>query len=255
LGASRMHRSLWTVALAAVLILGGDRNSWARQLPSAQGATPAESTTARAPLVTWSAGATFTSAFVWRGLVLADAPSVQPSASITIGGFTATSWVNLSAHGPLQGWSEHDLVVDYTHETGPWTLSVGYTNYYFPKTESGRFFTHEFYGIAALAIPLNPSVKVYHDVTLGRGTYVSAGVSQTLPLGSSKWSATPAVTLGYNNHQWVAGSGWSDLNLGLTLARPAGSHLDIAGSFNYSKSFHPEWFPSRAYVGVTVAVR
>ena len=103
-------------------------------------------------------------------------------------------------------------------------------------------------------LALNPFVRVYHDVKLGDGTYVGVGVSQAFPLGGSKWSATPAVTLGYNNHQWVAGSGWSDLSLGVTLALPPGTHLDVAGSFNYSKSLHAEWFPSRAYVGVTVTV-
>jgi hypothetical protein len=190
---------------------------------------------------------------MWRGFVLADAPCVQPTAGVKIGNFTATSWVNLIASGSSQGWSEHDLILDYTQEAGVWTLSAGYTNYYFRTVETGRV-SHEFYAGAAFGGPLSPFVRVYHDVQEGRGTYVSTGVSQAFPIGASKWSATPAVTLGYNNHQWVTGSGWSDLNLGITLALPPGSHVDVAGSFNYSKSLKAEWFPSRAYFGLTVTV-
>ena len=250
-----MHGCLWAVALATVVALGGGQTAWAQLAatqPPAQGAPSTQATSAE-PTVTWSAGATFTSIFVWRGFVVADAPSVQPSASMKIGNITATSWVNLIANGASRGWSEHDLIIDYTREAGAWTLSAGYTCYYFPTAETGRV-SHEFYAGAAFSAPLNPSIRVYRDVTVGDGTYVSSGVSQALPLGDSKWSATPAVTLGYNNHLYVTGSGWSDLNLGVTLARPAGSHVDVAGSFNYSQSLHTEWFPSRAYFGVTVTV-
>ncbi|MCX6537695.1 MAG: hypothetical protein NT151_01980 [Acidobacteria bacterium] len=184
---------------------------------------------------------------------MADAPSAQPTAWMTIGNITATSWVNLIANGASQGWSEHDLTIDYTREAGAWELSAGYTCYYFPTVQTGRV-SHEFYVGAAFSGPLNPLVTVYHDIKVGDGTYVSTGVSQAFPLGASKWSATPAVTLGYNNHQWVVGSGWSDLNLGVTLALPPGSHVEVAGSFNYSKSLRTEWFPSRAYFGLTVTV-
>ena len=253
-----MHRDLLVVALTTVMILGAGQAAWtqptgtAAQLPApAPTSTPA---TDAEPAVTWSAGATLASAFVWRGFVVADAPCVQPTASVKIGNVTATSWVNVIASGTSRGWSEHDFIIDYTREAGAWTLSLGYTNYYFATAEPGSSFTHEFYAGATLSVPLNPFVRVYHDVKLGDGTYVGVGVSQAFPLGGSKWSAAPTVTLGYNNHQWVAGSGWSDLNLGVTLALPPGGHLNVAGSFNYSQSLRTEWFPSRAYFGLTVTV-
>jgi len=203
--------------------------------------------------VTWGAGATLTSAFVWRGFVLENSPCVQPSVSVSFAHFTASSWVNLITHGASQVWSEHDLGISYARDVDDWEFSAGYTQYYFPTVHDAHM-SHEFYVGAAYSGPLNPFVKVFHDVKVGDGTYVSTGVSQELPLGKSKWSVTPAVTLGYNNHQWVAGSGWSDLNLGVAVSLPPGNHVDVTGSINYSKSLRSEWFPSRAYVSLTVAV-
>jgi hypothetical protein len=251
-----MPRHPWVVALAIVMVLGAEQTAWTRpaaaaQLPASE--PPSAQAPGPGPTVTWSAGTSVVSAFVWRGFVVADAPCVQPTAGIRIGNITATSWVNLIANGESQGWSEHDLIIDYTRAAGAWKLSAGYTNYYFPTAETGSVM-HEFYVGAAYSGPTNPSVRVYQDVKVGDGTYVSVGVSQAFPLGASKWTATPAATLGYNNHQFVAGSGWSDLNLGVTVAVPASSHVDVAGSVNYSKSLRTEWFPSRAYVGLTVTV-
>lgn len=251
-----VHRLVCAYVFAAVMLVGGAQTAWSqpaatsRQAPPEQAATQA---TDAGSTVTWMAGAAFASQFIWRGFVLADAPCVQPTASVSLGGVTVTSWANLITTGTSQGWSEHDLFVDYTREAGAWQFSAGYINYYFP-TEHDAHFSHEFYASVGYSGPLNPSVGVFYDVLAGDGTYVSAGISQTFPLGKSRWTATPAATLGYNDHQWVDGSGWSDLNLGVTLALPPGSHVDVEGSFNYSKSLHAEWFPSRAYVSVSLTV-
>ena len=202
---------------------------------------------------TWTGGVAQASAYVWRGFVIEDRPCIQPTASVQVGHLTVTSWFNLIADAGAKIWSEHDLTVDYSRSFGDWKLSAGYTNYFFPSADSERV-SHEFYAGAAWSGPLNPSVRVYQDVTHGNGTYVSLGVSQTIELGSSKISATPAVALSYNNHQWVAESGWSDLNLGVTIAYPLSERVDLSGAFNYSKSLRTAWFPSRAYATLTVSL-
>jgi hypothetical protein len=107
---------------------------------------------------------------------------------------------------------------------------------------------------AAWSGPLSPTLRVYADVHEGSGTYVSAGVSHTLTIGSV--AMTPSATLGYNHQQWVAGSGLSDLLLGVQLALPSVSrHLSIAPFVTYSKSLHEDWFPSKAFAGATISVQ
>jgi hypothetical protein len=249
------HRACGCV-FAAIVMLGVASAAWSQPYTGAQSPPPdlvSAQEPVPAPKVTWNAGAAFTSLYVWRGFVVADTPCVQPMASVSIGSLTATSWVNLIINGSSQGWSEHNLIIDYTGEAGPWLFSAGYTNFYFP-TQHNAHASNEFYAGAGYSGPLNVLVRIYHDIQRGDGTYLSAGVSRTVSRGASRWSVTPAVTLGYNHHQWVEGSGWSDLNVSVTLSLPLGSHADVAGALNHSRSLHADWFPSRTYASMTVTL-
>lgn len=255
-----MRHLAWTAPLAILVTVGAAQPSLAQSGPApastavTQVSPPADEPASRAPFVGWSASATFVSVYMWRGFVVADAPNLQPTASATFGDLTVTSWVNVITAGSTTGWSEHDLTVDYTRGSGAWKMSAGYANDFFPTRTEGRV-SNEFYGGLAWSGVLSPMLKVYQDVSVGNGTYVSAGVSQVFPLAHSGISLSPAVTIGYNHHQWVTGSGWSDLNVGLTVSLPINAHTDVSASFNYSKSFQPDWFPSRGYSGITIAVR
>jgi len=216
-------------------------------------ASPVPDAAAADPVVEWGASIPFVSAYVWRGFVVADAACFQPTASVAVRGLTITTWFNVIAGSDDAGWSEHDLIVDYTLPVGGWTVSAGYTNYYFPTITDGKV-SNEFYGGVGWSGLLSPTVTIYQDVSVGAGTYLSAGVSQSFPVSKSGITIAPAATIGYNHHQWVAGTGWSDLNVGVTVTLPAGKHVDIAASFNYSKSLQPDWFPSRGYSGITFVV-
>ena len=253
-----MKHPTWISVLAALAIASAAQPVLAQPAPGPVGAptaapSSAPEAAAPAPVVGWGASIPFVSAYVWRGFVVTDAACFQPTAFVSARGLTITTWFNVIASSDDAGWSEHDLVIDYTKPVGAWKLSAGYTNYYFPTVTDGHI-SNEFYGGVGWSGLLSPTLKVYQDVSVGNGTYVSAGVSQSVALGTSKLTMTPAMTLGYNNHHWVSESGWSDLNLGVTLTLPAGTHMDIAASFNYSKSFQPGWFPSRGYAGITFVV-
>jgi len=209
--------------------------------------------TARVPL-TAGASVSAVSAYVWRGFTLVDEPSYQPTAWAAMGNLTVSSWFSLSAPAEAQGSvDEHDLSIDYTRSVGAVRLSVGYINYFFPTAETGRF-SDEFYAGIARPGLLNPFVKVFADVHQGSGTYVSGGVSHSVAVASV--SLTPTLALGYNHQQWVEGSGFSDLNVGVQAAWTSpGGRLAVAPFVNYSRSFNAEWFPSKAYGGVTVTVK
>jgi hypothetical protein len=244
-----MRRQRWICVITIVGILLAGRVASAQ--PTAPSSPPDPPPTA--PAVSWTAGALLTSAYVWRGFVIADAASLQPTASVTVGPFTASSWVNYTFSGEGKGFTEHDLTLDYTKVFGTLSVSVGYINYYFPKLDTDTM-SHEFYAGVKASGPLSPFVRIYHDVKVGDGTYVNLGVSHEVAVGTTGWTATPAVALGYNRHQWVVGSGWSDLNVGVTVAAPPRRHMAVTGSVNYSHSLNKDWSPNKLFAGLNIAI-
>jgi len=236
-----------TVIVAVMSLVFGAGGSAAAQSASAEGQA------ASPPAVSVGASTTVVSAYVWRGWVVADEICMQPSAWIKARGLTISAWGNVWPHNEGDSFTEHDLTVDYTRAAGRWQLSAGYINYFFSSLDSGRW-SNELYVGAAIPGPLNPSLRVYQDVHQGSGTYVSFGVSHGATVGSKGLSITPSAVLGYNNNQWVDGSGWSDVSVGAVVAFPLNGHVDASASMNYSRSLNKDWFPSKAWGGVTVSV-
>ena len=112
--------------------------------------------------VTGGANFDLMSHYVWRGFVLTDSFSFQPTVWGKVGDLMVSSWSSWAEGqdgGPLM---EHDLTVDYTKAVGKVTYSVGYINYLFPAVDEGSV-SNEIYGGTAFAVPLNPTVKVYFD--------------------------------------------------------------------------------------------
>jgi hypothetical protein len=194
--------------------------------------------------------------YMWRGFLLTDAFSFQPTVWGKVGDFTMSSW---STWADADGGPafEHDFTVDYTKAVHPkLNLSVGYINYFFPAVDSGRH-SDEFYVVTAFVAPLNPTVKVYFDVHEGEGTYFNFGVSHPLPIGSKGVSLTPSFAIGYNHQQWIDASTWNDANFGLKLTVPVSPHLSIAPAMYYSKGLTADYddiIPDKFYGGLTIAV-
>ena len=42
--------------------------------------------------------------------------------------------------------------------------------------------------------------------------------------------------------------------MGAVVAFPVNGHVDASASMNYSRSLNKDWFPSKAWGGVTVSV-
>lgn len=197
-----------------------------------------------------------TSAYVWRGFVPSDTPSVQPAPWIKLGPVTITSWANLASRGSVgTPVTEHDATIDYTEHRGAFALSVGYTNYYFPDATSDRV-SHEFYAGVAHDSYFSPSVRVYRDVSVGRGTYASVSIAHSYEISHNRWTLTPNVTVGYNHHQWTDQSTWSDLAIGLKATLPtASSRVTLSPFVTYSHSLARDLFPSRLYGGILVSAK
>ncbi|MFI3269090.1 MAG: hypothetical protein SNJ09_02495 [Rikenellaceae bacterium] len=79
-------------------------------------------------------GVDIVSASIWRGTVCGG-PSLQPGATVSVGGFSATAWA--SQEIAASGQAEAEL--DFTFAYGIGGFSVAYTNYWW--TPSTPYFT------------------------------------------------------------------------------------------------------------------
>lgn len=265
-GQVRMMRVIVVVTATVATMAAGVRGAHAQGTQAAS----AESSSAQAPAsqpapetlaealrrvkITAGTDLVATSAYIWRGFVPTDAFSLQPTSWIRVGGLTISSWANVAgrrAGGPL---TEHDVIVDYSASVGRLTLSAGWINYVFPPAETGRH-SDEVYAGVAHASYLNPAVRVYQDVHAGSGTYLNAGVAHEYPMGHGI-AVTPSASIGYNHHQWIDRSTFSDATVGVKVKMPTGlKHLSVAPFVNYSRTLARELFPSRIYGGLGISVQ
>jgi hypothetical protein len=199
------------------------------------------------------------SKYLWRGFVLADAVSMQPTYWVKFADtLTVSSWMNVAREqleGPL---TEHDLTVDYTKAISPkFSVSAGWINYVFPGLDSGSV-TNEIYGGLSHASYFNPAVKVFVDFHEGEGTYVNFSASHTYALGSQGFAATPSFGLGYNHRQWIDDSTWSDANFGVKLTVPTPiKRVFLTPAIYYSKALNKDLgaFDDHFYGGIGIVTK
>lgn len=264
---SRQDRiRLLAAAALLVLVAGAARAQGTTPPPQSPGtptqtspAAPGEPAGTPEPEWRWrflSVGGDFyeTSAYVWRGWVLHEGACLQPELWVSIGDFTVTSWINLRHDGMGDNrLNERDLTVDYSRDVGRLTLSAGWTNYRFFGLGSGH--SNEFYVGARADVLLQPGIHVYHDVEQGAGSYLSLSTGHEWPI-VRRITGVAQVALGYNHHQYMTASGFSDLALTLKLSVPAPSARAILQpTLAYSHSLMPETFPSRVFGGLSVAFK
>jgi hypothetical protein len=199
-----------------------------------------------------SADVSAVSAYVWRGQVLNDEAVMQPSATITKGGFSLNTWGNLnltdSATGDSAEFSEVDLTVSYSRSVGPATLSGGLIEYLFPNqtlvnadgTSEGYPGTREVYLAAALpALPVVPSLALYYDFEEADSFYALASLgygaklAETLNLGLY-------TSLGYGASDYnafyfgVDDDALNDANFGVSLTWSPCDRLSLTPGYQYT---------------------
>jgi hypothetical protein len=242
----------------AVAMAKTEKVDEAATAPDAQPTAPP--TPAPVPMTVSSGGQIdVMSKYLWRGFVLADAVSMQPTYWVKFGSsLTVSSWMNVAREqleGPL---TEHDLTVDYSRALGPkFSMSVGWINYVFPGLDSGSV-TNEFYGGLSHSSYLNPTVKVYVDFHEGKGTYFNFSASHTYAFGSQGFAATPSFGLGYNDKQWIDEATWSDANFGVKLTVPTPiKRLFVTPAIYYSKALNKDLgvFDDHFYGGVGIVTK
>jgi uncharacterized protein (TIGR02001 family) len=83
------------------------------------------------------------SRYIWRGLELGDAPSIQPALSLSWGGFELGTWGSYSVSSNGFAVDETDFWMSYTHSfKGGVSITAIANDYYFPEAGTGFFNFH-----------------------------------------------------------------------------------------------------------------
>ncbi len=184
------------------------------------------------PTVEVEVTADFFSKYVWRGQNLVDDWVLQPGASASYKGLTASIWGNLELTDETDHegeFTEIDYTLDYSAAVpGVEALgfSVGVIYYDFPNTDVAG--TTELYWGLSLDVPASPCVTVYHDIDEVDGTYASLSVGHSVenvfeiapdvPVGLEAGASIGWGSSDYNEGYWSTdGSGLNDLVLSIAL--------------------------------------
>jgi len=140
----------------------------------------------------FSASGDLVSTYVFRGGMLADAPSIQPSVDIGVGSFGFNVWGSfaVSDRDVTKAADELDFTPTYSMEMAAFDLTLGYIYYLTLDNTDGS--TSEIMADVSLkAAPL--AFTFYYDIDLVKDFYASASYELSLPM------FTFGATAGYHN--------------------------------------------------------
>lgn len=201
-----------------------------------------------------SSEVTVVSSYLWRGTVVNDSPSLQPSLTAAWGGLSVNLWSNVS-RSPLhnQAWTESDITLEYSHSLGRWTLTGGLTDYEFvdtPAAEGNR--TREIYAGLSLDVPLQPTFRAYRDIGIGNGNYYSAAVTQPFRIAGLRGES--GLLAGLNQHQFQSQTAISNVEWTTSLDAITRDRVVIT-PFLTVVAGHRTLFGRHAVFGMRVAQR
>lgn len=185
-------------------------------------AAPAAAQESESPW-SFSVDTTFASQYLWRGFVLNDSPSMQPSVTAGYKGFSVNWWSNNSYRVPYgQAMTESDFTFGYSHSFDKLGVSAGYIYYTFPDlTEDQGNRTHEIYFGASYDTLLSPSFTYYRDVDLGDGNYFYGSIGHSVDMGKGV-ALNLGTGLGVNNKQWIDATKVSNWDINVSMDIPWG---------------------------------
>ena len=147
------------------------------------------------------------SAFVWRGLVLSDEPSLHPSASARLGGLSLNVWGHWGITDAAGDDDKRiDTTLDYTYETGRQSVSIGATGYtYYGNENHARSLkdTAEVFAGYGLDLPLLPLLTVHYDFVEHDGFYGSLALSESVRLRIRDLVLDIGVAVGAGDEDYI----------------------------------------------------
>jgi hypothetical protein len=161
------------------------------------------------------------SRYVWRGLAWSEGPVLQPSAWVSLAGFTLTSWANFAfreGDAPA-GFNELDFTLDYSRDVFNLTVNPSFSVYLYPNQADAPP-TGEL--ALALSYPVGPvSLFTDHSVDLiaTPGAYFGdAGLSYETEF-------IPNLTAEASAYAGWGSAVFNDANIGVNRAA-----LNVAGT-------------------------
>jgi len=166
------------------------------------------------------------SRYIWQGFDLNPYrnPALQPSLDFSLNdtGLKLRLWSSLS----FENKEVHEMraALSYTASlTDRFSMEGGvihYGWYFTPDFRFGDDTSHEIYLAGSFTWSgMESGLTAFYDFTNGDGYYLRAEAAYSHQV-TARWSARFQASLGYNGGQWLAegvDSGFSDLNLGITL--------------------------------------
>jgi len=183
------------------------------------------------------------SRYVWRGLALNDGPVLQPSAWVSLAGFTVTPWANFAFRedGAPAGFNELDVTLDYSRDVSDLTVTPSFSAYLYPNQADAPP-TGEL--ALALSYPVGPvCICTDHSVDLiaTPGAYFGdAGLSYEADL-------TPSLTVEASASVGWGSARFNEANLDVNRAA-----LNVAGA-DLALTWCPRWlFYLRPHAALSV---
>ncbi len=145
--------------------------------------------------------------YVWRGQKLSNSWIVQPSVSITYGGFGTNIWSNYDSdraevssdtrHGEF---TETDITLKYSYAIDKWSFVAGYIYYALEGVND----TQELYLSAGYDTLLKPTLTLYYDFDEGNGAFIVASISHSFEV-SNGIALNLGASASYNINNKVMG--------------------------------------------------
>lgn len=162
---------------------------------------------AKAPLVTGSATLEVYSKYLWRGINSNNEAILWPTVTVARGPWSAYVFgsmelTNTNTYGPTEKpagkFTEYDLNLTYASKCGKLPVSLGFTQYNYPRTGNHR--TGEAFATVCSPVEYCPTLSVYYDVERAHGLY--AAISGSHEIGKVVGVAVNGVaSLGYANKE------------------------------------------------------
>lgn len=185
------------------------------------------------------------SQYIWRGMVLTNGPVFQTSTTGQYRGAHLNIFTNNdldSANRRRGKFSEVDYDFGYDYTVERTTVSAGLIHYTFPNTEIDS--TTELYAVAALNMPLHPSVKLFSDAGVINGSYASFDIAHSIAMPklhpAMPWSTEftagfGAATKGFNRGYFgVERAGLVDFHPAIALPIALGPRFRLTPRAGYS---------------------
>lgn len=210
-------------------------------------------------IYSFSGDSAWVSKYIWRGQRLTNDISLQPSATVGVGGFSFNVWGTMDLTAVNEGdslklaesgvpgavglkgrFTEVDYTFSYSHslDDSPISLDTGAILYTFPGREASLAATTEIYGSVSVDSAFSPSATIYIDVDESSRGGGNTGMYFLMSAGHSIESTNPIFTgLDVSASLSVVNSAFGAFYYGTTVAGPH----DVNVTFSVPIALNDNW--------------